>query len=205
MNQPNAWKRWSHKETWSYWCDDWLGGIKRKCLWKYCEIQQDSGNSVGMCVWNWCHNSTLCKAWVAANRNTMQLHKCLLLAVSRPIVDVPGAKLSFDLDVWDSFQSCVLITPDRDSQRHAQGPIISMLQCIVTEWGLNAQTNFYIPPEHYSGYSYLFQDSEHSAWHSIKSRFSFPIQSNTLKYSWASSYFCPCGGVQITLFPPWCS
>ena len=109
----------------------------------------------------------------------MQLHECLLLAVSRPIVDVPGAKLSFDRDVWDSFVSRVSITPDRDSQRHAQGPIISMLQCIVTEWGSNAQTNFYIPPEHYSGYSYLFQDSEHSAWHSIESRFSFPIQSNT--------------------------
>ena len=56
---------------------------------------------------------------------------------------------------------------------------MSMLRCIVTEWGSNAQTNFYIPHEYYSGYSYLFQDSEHSAWHSIESRFASPIHSNT--------------------------
>lgn len=107
------------------------------------------------------------------NRKTMQLHECLLLA------GVSGAKLSFDRDVWDSFLSHVSITPDRESQRYAQGSIMSMLRCIVTEWGSNAQTNFYIPHEYYSGYSYLFQDSEHSAWHSIESRFASPIHSNT--------------------------
>jgi hypothetical protein len=107
------------------------------------------------------------------NRKTMQLHECLLLA------GVSGAKLSFDRDVWESFLSHVSITPDRESQRYAQGSIMSMLRCIVTEWGSNAQTNFYIPHEYYSGYSYLFQDSEHSAWHSIESRFASPIHSNT--------------------------
>ena len=35
-----------------------------------------------------------------------------------------------------------------------------MLQCIVSEWGTKSQTNFYIPSQHYAGYTYLFDDNE---------------------------------------------
>jgi hypothetical protein len=74
--------------------------------------------------------------------------------------------LSFD---HDPFLPHVSITrsKDRESQRHARGQIMSMLKCIVSEWGSNSQTNFYIPPQHYAGYSYLFEDKKHSVWNSI--------------------------------------
>jgi hypothetical protein len=88
----------------------------------------------------------------------MQLHDCLQLAVSRSPIGVTRAMLSFDRESGDFLLPHVSITGSQDdgeSQRRAQGPIISTLKCIVTEWGSSAQTNFYIPPERYAGYSYL--------------------------------------------------
>ena len=46
-----------------------------------------------------------------------------------------------------------------DIQRKGRGSIYAMLQCILSEWGSKSQTNFYIPDDHYGGYSYLFEDN----------------------------------------------
>jgi hypothetical protein len=86
----------------------------------------------------------------------MQLHECLQLAVSRPPIGLPGA-----MPNSDSFLPNVSI--DMSQVGESQGnvvkySIISTLRCIISEWGSNAQTNFYIPPEHYAGYSYLEDD-----------------------------------------------
>jgi len=45
-------------------------------------------------------------------------------------------------------------------RRRSSGSIYSMLQCIVSEWGTKSQTNFYIPSQHYAGYTYLFDENE---------------------------------------------
>ena len=47
-------------------------------------------------------------------------------------------------------------------KRRSSGSIYSMLQCIVSEWGTKSQTNFYIPSQHYAGYTYLFDDNENN-------------------------------------------
>jgi hypothetical protein len=90
----------------------------------------------------------------------MQLHECLQLAVSRTPIGLPGAMLTSDRESGDSFLPHVSIdwSHDGQSQGRVNYPIMSTLRCIVSEWGSNAQTNFYIPPEHYAGYSYLEDD-----------------------------------------------
>ena len=40
------------------------------------------------------------------------------------------------------------------------GSIFSMVHCIVAVWGTKSQTGFYIPPEYYAGYSYLFEQDD---------------------------------------------
>ena len=92
----------------------------------------------------------------------MQLHECLQLAVSRTPIGLPGAMLTSDRESGDSFLPHVSIdwSHDGQSQGRVHYPIMSTLRCIVSEWGSNAQTNFYIPPEHYAGYSYLEDDGD---------------------------------------------
>jgi len=53
---------------------------------------------------------------------------------------------------------------DNKSQhrRRLGGSIYSMLQCIVSEWGTKSQTNFYIPSQHYAGYTYLFDNEDNT-------------------------------------------
>lgn len=69
----------------------------------------------------------------------MQLHECLLLAVYPPGYLATGASeeegSSFNNDAADSESSNI----------RSSGSILSMVQCIISEWGSNAQTSFYIP------------------------------------------------------------
>lgn len=109
----------------------------------------------------------------------MNLHECFALAFTHSTADA----LALDANPTASNHS--LLTPEGEvsfladtsstrlrqtgkQQHHVQGSIFSALQCIVSEWGTKAQTNFYIPPEHYAGYSYLFEDGEQPGWHSLE-------------------------------------
>ncbi len=109
----------------------------------------------------------------------MQLHECLLLAVRHPTVEVPESMLNPISD----FPEDALIghaeegylplftnaSPSEHgtrspSEKYTQGSVLSMLQCILHEWGTNSRTNFYIPPEHYPGYSYLCDECPQQGW-----------------------------------------
>jgi hypothetical protein len=82
----------------------------------------------------------------------MQLHECLLLAVYSPPTEPVGSlaagggaskeERSWNYDAADSSESL--------GRSSSSGSILLMVQCIISEWGSNAQTNFYIPPEHYN-------------------------------------------------------
>ena len=48
---------------------------------------------------------------------------------------------------------------------YPQGSILSVLQCIGSDWAFKSKTNFYIPPEYYAGYSYLYSENEESFSH----------------------------------------
>jgi hypothetical protein len=112
----------------------------------------------------------------------MQLHECLLLAIHPPAVDLPvpvsmpDANANNDDDLFGyteqhfftnassrSTTTTSQLSPSSSEQRslvappkiYTQGSVLSMMQCIVHEWGTNSRTNFYIPPEQYAGYSYL--------------------------------------------------
>jgi hypothetical protein len=49
---------------------------------------------------------------------------------------------------------------------YPQGSILSVLQCIGSDWAFKSKTIFYIPPEYYAGYSYLYSENEESFSHS---------------------------------------
>ncbi len=63
----------------------------------------------------------------------------------------PGtASTIFDKQlVNDSFQQ------KQQQTQFQQGSLISMIHCVGSDWALKSQTNFYIPPEYYPGYTYL--------------------------------------------------
>jgi hypothetical protein len=109
----------------------------------------------------------------------MRQLKCLSLAFSRAADD--GARDDpSDGGVRHTFESIlpyVSTAPlqDSKSQQINQGSITSMVRCIVSDWGTNAQTNFYIPPEQLAGYSYLFEDNKKSG----RSSFNVKVQRNT--------------------------
>lgn len=66
----------------------------------------------------------------------MQLHECLLLAVYPTGYLATGASEEWSVhDAADSESSMGL----------SSGSILLMVQCIISEWGSNAQTTFYIP------------------------------------------------------------
>lgn len=113
----------------------------------------------------------------------MQLHECLLLAVHQ---HPPSTNVNLNNNFpGDAFGSCTMeegclstiFTNDssttlqspseqtaRPTTKYTQGSILSMLQCILHEWGTNSRTNFYIPPENYAGYSYLCDECQQSGW-----------------------------------------
>jgi hypothetical protein len=79
----------------------------------------------------------------------MQLHECLLLAVypHQGYLAAGGAseeERSLNYDAADSSESSIM------GGSSSSGSILLMVQCIISEWGSNAKTNFYIPPEHYN-------------------------------------------------------
>ena len=108
----------------------------------------------------------------------MHLDECFQLAFSQPSNTInklqknesitnsansDDNKLSFLSNTDDSstIQSHNNNKDDRvKDERRSGGSIYSMLQCIVSEWGTKSQTNFYIPSQHYAGYTYLFDDNE---------------------------------------------
>mmetsp|Transcript_3520 Transcript_3520/g.8973 ORF Transcript_3520/g.8973 Transcript_3520/m.8973 type:complete len:467 (-) Transcript_3520:228-1628(-) len=103
----------------------------------------------------------------------MNLHECFALAFSHHAVEplaldanpIAGNNSLLTLEGEVSFLT------DTSSTHLRKGSILSVLQCIVSEWGTKAQTNFYIPPEHYAGYSYLFEDGEQPGWHSFENEY----------------------------------
>ena len=104
----------------------------------------------------------------------MHLDECFQLAFSQPpnSIDIlqenesitnnanSDDNLSFlrDDDNSSSIQSHNY-DDDKVKDRRFSGSIYSMLQ-LVSEWGTKSQTNFYIPSQHYAGYTYLFDDNE---------------------------------------------
>ena len=68
----------------------------------------------------------------------MQLHECLLLAVYPPGYPATGASEEEGSSFNDAADS-------ESSNMGSSGSILLMVQCIISEWGSNAQTNFYIP------------------------------------------------------------
>lgn len=68
----------------------------------------------------------------------MQLHECLLLAVYPPGYLATGASEEEGSSFNDAADS-------ESSNMGSSGSILLMVQCIISEWGSNAQTNFYIP------------------------------------------------------------
>jgi hypothetical protein len=93
----------------------------------------------------------------------MNLYECFSLAfpghANDGALDPSGL-----LHAVESFLPNVSTTllQDTKPQQMKQGSIAAVVRCIVSEWGTNAQTNFYIPPQHFSGYSYLFEDDGQS-------------------------------------------
>ena len=109
----------------------------------------------------------------------MQLHECLLLAVHHPTVEVPESMLNpnsnFPEDALVGYAEegnlpfFTNASPSEQrtrspSKKYTQGSVLSMLQCILHEWGTNSRTNFYIPPEYYAGYSYLCNECPQPGW-----------------------------------------
>jgi len=108
----------------------------------------------------------------------MHLDECFQLAFSQPPNTInklqenesitnsahSNDNLSFlrDEDNSSSIQSHNYDDDKVKDRRRSSGSIYSMLQCIVSEWGTKSQTNFYIPSQHYAGYTYLFDDNENN-------------------------------------------
>jgi len=59
--------------------------------------------------------------------------------------------------VNDSFEQ----NQQQQQPQFQQGSVISMIQCVGSDWALKSQTNFYIPPEYYPGYTYLYSSEDH--------------------------------------------
>ena len=108
----------------------------------------------------------------------MHLDECFRLAFSQPPNTIDALQenesiinsahsdendLSFLSDADDNsstIQSHNYSDDKLQYRRRSSGSIYSMLQCIGSEWGTKSQTNFYIPSQHYAGYTYLFDDNE---------------------------------------------
>ncbi|KAL9187730.1 hypothetical protein ACHAXT_006108 [Thalassiosira profunda] len=85
----------------------------------------------------------------------MHLNECFELAFARPAGGAVDEITGAGLDVGCNAEQSAVALDD-------QGSVISVLQCILSDWGTKSQTNFYIPLDRYAGYSYLFDEgSEH--------------------------------------------
>ncbi len=93
------------------------------------------------------------------------LYQCFSLAFPGPAgdgaLDPSGVLLHNIVEPFLSNVSTTLLQDTKPPQIK-QGSIADMVRCIVSDWGTNAQTNFYIPPHHFAGYSYLFEDDGQS-------------------------------------------
>jgi len=108
----------------------------------------------------------------------MNLNECFVLAFPGPagddaLEDPSGLLLSAVKSFLPSVSTALL--EDKKTQQIKQGSFAAMARCIVSEWGSQAQTNFFIPPEHLAGYSYLFGDDGQS-WRRLS--FNGEIQRN---------------------------
>ena len=95
------------------------------------------------------------------NTGMMNLNECFVLAFPGPagddaLEDPSGLLLSAVKSFLPSVSTALL--EDKKTQQIKQGSFAAMARCIVSEWGSQAQTNFFIPPEHLASYSYLFGD-----------------------------------------------
>lgn len=101
----------------------------------------------------------------------MHLNECFRLAFSRPAADVENISVdanqattdshgytTIDLPFLANYSPPSLEQPQVDLV--VEGSLVSVLKCIASDCGVKAHTNFYIPPEKYAGYSYLFEDDE---------------------------------------------
>lgn len=107
----------------------------------------------------------------------MQLHECLLLAAHPPTEDERGSMLNpnnnnspedelrgYPEQLFTNASTTTSTQLPSLPPKYTQGSVLSMLKCIVHEWGTNSRTNFYIPPEHYAGYTYLCDECQPSGW-----------------------------------------
>jgi hypothetical protein len=104
------------------------------------------------------------------NTGMLNLNECFLLAYPGPAGDDELENPSVvPLSAVESFLHNISTTllEDKKPRQIKKGSIAAMTVCIVSEWAFNAQTNFYIPPEHFAGYSYLFEDDGQSGGHSF--------------------------------------
>ena len=124
----------------------------------------------------------------------MHLDECFQLAFSQPPNSIDKLQanesitntansddnLSFLSDADDNSLQQQLDSNNIKDGRRSSGSIYSMLQCIVSEWGTKSQTNFYIPSQHYAGYTYLFDDNENNSnrldAHYVQNHYSVSIQ-----------------------------
>lgn len=103
----------------------------------------------------------------ADSERLMHLDECLQLAFARPAAldaeattDGSGSGISVNTDPASSVNDD---RPENDfpaRQEGQGGSVLAALHCIASEWGTKSQTNFYIPPENYGGYSYLFDEED---------------------------------------------
>ena len=117
----------------------------------------------------------------------MHLNECFALAFLRPApLDDDGMVMDHDYprnindlsflslrssSVATAAKSYILNNEQQQQQsldepkpEMLDGSILSAMHCIASasEWGTKSQTNFYIPPQHYAGYSYLFEMTDNN-------------------------------------------
>mmetsp|Transcript_27811 Transcript_27811/g.59103 ORF Transcript_27811/g.59103 Transcript_27811/m.59103 type:complete len:452 (-) Transcript_27811:185-1540(-) len=103
----------------------------------------------------------------------MHPNECLQLAFTRPSAyatdenAIPATANDLPFLADDS--------PTRSQQpQYVQGSIVAALKCIASDWATKSHTNFYIPDEHYPGYSYLFDYAKQSQWHASERKACLP-------------------------------
>lgn len=92
----------------------------------------------------------------------MHLDECLQLAFARPAAPAEATTDGSGTSANADSASSVDDRPENDfpARPGRGGSVLAALHCIASEWGTKSQTNFYIPPENYAGYSYLFDEKE---------------------------------------------
>eukprot|EP00581_Thalassiosira_minuscula_P008702 CAMPEP_0183707620 /NCGR_PEP_ID=MMETSP0737-20130205/4152_1 /TAXON_ID=385413 /ORGANISM="Thalassiosira miniscula, Strain CCMP1093" /LENGTH=548 /DNA_ID=CAMNT_0025935339 /DNA_START=144 /DNA_END=1790 /DNA_ORIENTATION=- len=83
----------------------------------------------------------------------MNLNECFQLAFPRPSeAELPDDSSNDNAPALQSSSWRQTTT----AEQHQGGSIVAMIGCLASDWLSKSQTNFYIPPEYYAGYSYLY-------------------------------------------------